>query len=176
MNVFLAILSFAIITFTGYFALVWLRHAADRYKRRLKYAESFYEAAGALASDDETPAELLDVVSSMNSTIDDPEAVRLLMDWLVRGRQIDPGASAAKLRKIAVEFFERRPELEEPWQKAMATWFLAVSYQSWWRGPFLRTAIHKRELPGAAARVRNVRRKDPPSSMPSNMTGAEASA
>lgn len=135
------------------FAYLHLRESARSNRRRLHHAELFFKGANTLVSDDETPEEMLRLLDSLNSTISDKDGPRILMTYLLRGRQIMDNDESAKFRKIVAEFLDRRPELLDSWEQGVANWFLAISYLSWWRGPFLRSAIHNQELLGAAKRV-----------------------
>lgn len=155
MSAALAICVGLILVGAGWFGLFRAKNASSRQRRRLSYAENFFDAANVLASDDETPDEMLEFLSAMNSTIADEDGPRILMSYLTRGHQIRIDNDAPRFRKIVTEFLERRDELKDSWTRAIASWFLAVSYLSWWRGPLLRIAIQDEELIGAARRVKS---------------------
>lgn len=113
-------------------------------------ADGFFAAAKPLVSDDETPDEILMTIAMLSELISDRSGARKLLGFLAndRWRKID-----GEKNKVFVEFFHRRPELEEPFKTAMVQWFMAVTCLSPFFGKMVRIAMDEANVERAARNV-----------------------
>lgn len=121
-----------------------------------KAAEGFFVSVKPLVADDETPVEILETIQNLNSMISEPRSARMLLAYLAddRWRPTKHG----ERNKIYVEFFHRRPELEEPCKSAFAYWFRAVTCLSPFFGKMVRVAIDERNVDRAVTTVSSKKR------------------
>jgi len=127
-----------------------------------KSVESFFAAVKPLVSDDETPAEILKMIDTLNTSIADRRSAMMLFSCLTdsRWRHAVPN----EMNKIRCEFFHRRPELERPYHEAIYCWFMAVTALSPFFGKAVRFAMDEanveRAVNTASSKVAARKRRD----------------
>lgn len=91
-------------------------------------ATLFYGAIDPLISDKETPVEVLDFIQFLNALICERRAARDMWHIVSGGGVLNPSAAARQRIHAIHEFFDRRPELREPYSTAVVTAMLCVTY------------------------------------------------
>ena len=145
-GILLGLLGYAAIRAVRAYASAWLR----REKIREKSIRGFYAAMKPLVEDEDTPTELLRVLSVLNQTISDPRIVQHLLQFQGKDRWWRRESRPTTLTKTATEFFAKRPELEEPFVRAIGEWLLAVTASSPVLGRVLRVSMSRDAIPEAA--------------------------
>lgn len=109
-----------------------------------KATEKFFASVKPLVSDDETPAEVLRVIDTLNKSIADGRSAMMLCAFLANGRwrHFHP----SEMNKVRAEFFHRRPELERPYHEAIYSWFMAVTALSPLFGNAARFAMDEKNV------------------------------
>jgi len=139
-SAFLSVLAYALSSYA-----VFKANSVEEYSEAIK---DFYESIDPIVSDDETPIELLRLIDYLNLTISDRSIAGALLKHASRGRWSVSSAMPFD-RKIATEFFVRRPELEKPYGNAVLSWFRAVTALSPLKGQLARVVIQE----GAERRI-----------------------
>lgn len=107
--------------------LKYIEFLAARQREYGEAACEFFEAAAPLAADDETPEKILLGIDSLNQTITDRRAALSILSYIRSERWQKVDGSVAELNKVHAEFFHKRPELEQPYRRAVVGWFKAVT-------------------------------------------------
>lgn len=134
-----------ILVFVGY----WKRKARLQ-RERAAAISSFYAAMDPLIKDTDTPEEILEVLKRLNSTIGSRQAVFAVLSHRARQQWWTTSEGISEFNKVAVEFFNRRPELEKPFVAAVREWFIAVTALSPIWGIALRASMSREAVPSAA--------------------------
>lgn len=121
--------------------------AAHEYR---KATEKFYASVRPLVSDDETPAEIVDLIKYLNLTINDRRIARRLASYPLHQKWSD---NYQKYNKIICEFFEARPELAQNHSDVILSWFMAVTALSPISGFAARYSIDNESMGTAAGRI-----------------------
>jgi len=145
----LATIGCAIVVFT----LKYIEFLAARRREYAEAASEFFDAASALAADDETPEKILRGIDSLNQTIIDRRVALSILSYVRSERWQKIDGSIAELNKLHAEFFHKRPELERPYRRAVASWFKAVTALSPLIGNLARFAVTAPDVEPATFRA-----------------------
>ena len=149
-GILVALTACAIISF-GLFYVRFRAHSAAAYAEA---ASAFYDAAKPLATDEETPEEILSLIFGLNKTITNNSCAWHILRYLNQDRWWkDKLSGASELSKVAAEFLHRRPELEGPYREMMVNWFLAITALAPFPGHLARAAMTEPGLIQAATRA-----------------------
>lgn len=140
-------------------ALVASRYCSARIRdlrSRAAAAKAFYDSCKPLISDDETPDEVLDSLAFINARITDRAApsnfVHLLKTGRLAASAVHKSDADQRFAKIQT-FFARRPELEEPYDRAITEGLLAMSFNSVCHGGAIRMWLSGIDTPARQEQV-----------------------
>jgi hypothetical protein len=127
-----------IATAGAWFYVSYLRMRLMDLRNFESFSQQFHASAQPLLDDNDTPDEVLDILLFSSRCMSGAAHAKSLYRFLREGAR--PAMSAESRRRIQVknDFLARRPELMPPFNTAIFSWFMAMSFTSRFYGPMLR--------------------------------------
>jgi hypothetical protein len=120
----------------------WLEASTRRIEAAREQTSEFYEAAGALVSDHETPEEVLSVLEWLSNHIRDAAIIRTFVTEALLGRlrgHIEKPSPFTNL--LLARIREMRPEMQNAFGRAVAHAMLAMSFRGGLAGAVMRNIM-----------------------------------
>jgi len=117
------------------------------------YSKNFYIKAGSLASDEDSPAEILNTIGFISRYINKSRyhifLVAIVRQWISQKRK------DAQRNEAAQVFVKNRPELARAFNQACCAGLLAITYRSRLFGPIVRRLLgpHVKHMSEVAVKI-----------------------